>query len=66
MQSRLPAYVKLWFATDALLALFPPLHWAARGPDPVWGAPLALLYVFGTSTFIALSVVTAYFVTRRP
>ena len=60
MKSSLPAYVKLWFAADLFLALFPPLHWAARGHDPIFGAPVALLYVFGTSVFIALSVVAAY------
>src|SRR5215216_242203 len=26
MRSSLPAYVKLWFAADLFLALFPPLH----------------------------------------
>ena len=66
MQSSLPAYVKLWFAADLFLALFPPLHWAARGPDPIFGGPLALLYIFGTSAFIALSVVVAYFAGRQP
>jgi hypothetical protein len=65
MQSSLPAYVKLWFAADLFLALFPPLHWAARGHDPIFGAPVALLYVFGTSAFIALSVVVAYLATRE-
>ena len=35
MRSSLPVYVKLWFAADLFLALFPPLHWAARGPDPI-------------------------------
>lgn len=65
MRSSLPAYVKLWFAGDLFLALFPPLHWAARGPDPIFGVPLALLYVFGTSVFIAASVVVAYFAGRE-
>jgi hypothetical protein len=60
MQSPLPVYVKLWFAADLFLALFPPLHWSARGYDPIFGAPLALFYIFGTSAFIALSVVAAY------
>jgi hypothetical protein len=66
MQSSLPVYVKLWFAADLFLALFPPLHWAARGPDPIFGAPLALFYIFGTSAFIALSVVVAYLADRQP
>lgn len=65
MPSALPTYLKLWFAADLILALFPPLHWAARGHDPVLGAPVALLYIFGTSVFIALSVVVAYLATRE-
>jgi hypothetical protein len=64
MRSSLPAYVKLWFVADLFLALFPPLQWAARGPDPIFGAPLALFYVFATSAFIAASVVTAYLAGR--
>lgn len=65
MGSSLPTFVKVWFAADLFLALFPPLHWAARGHDPIFGAPVALLYVFGTSGFIALSVVVAYLATRE-
>lgn len=65
MRSSLPTYLKLWFAADVILALFPPVHWAARGRDPLFGAPLALLYIFGTSIFIALSVVVAYLATRQ-
>jgi hypothetical protein len=65
MGSSLPTFVKVWFAADLFLALFPPLHWAARGHDPIFGAPVALLYVFGTSGFIALSVVVAYLATRK-
>lgn len=65
MRSSLPTYLKLWFAADVILALFPPVHWAAHGRDPLFGAPLALLYIFGTSAFIALSVVVAYLATRQ-
>jgi hypothetical protein len=65
MQLPLPAYVKLWFAADLFLALFPPLHWAAHGTDPISGAPMALLYIYATSAFVALSVVFAYLGGRR-
>jgi hypothetical protein len=64
MQLPLPAYVKLWLAADLGLALFPPLHWAAQGTDPIFGAPMALLYIYGTSAFVALSVVFAYLGSR--
>lgn len=65
MQSPLPTYLKMWFAADLVLALFPPIHWLARGRDPVFGAPVALLYIAGTSACIALSVVVAYLATRQ-
>lgn len=65
MQPSLPTYLKLWFAADLALALFPPIHWAAHGKDPVFGAPVALLYIYGLSAFIALSVVVAYLATRQ-
>ncbi|OWJ58647.1 hypothetical protein [Inquilinus limosus] len=61
MSPRLPIIIYLWFALDLLLALFPPLHWAAGGNATVLGAPAILVYLFGTSVFIAASVVAAYF-----
>jgi hypothetical protein len=60
MSLRLPIAIQLWFALDILLALFPPLHWAVGGGAPVLGVPETLLYLFGTSLFIAASVVAAY------
>lgn len=60
MHARLPAVLYAWFAIDLLLALAPPLHWALSGSAPVLGVPRVLLYLFGTSAFIAASVVTAY------
>lgn len=64
MASRLPMIVKAWFALDLLLALFPPIHWWASGGDPVFGVPRVLFYVYGTSAFIAASVVAAYVTDR--
>ena len=61
MRTQLPMFVKAWFALDLFLALFPPLHWTASGFDAIFGVPRALLYLFGTSLVIALSVVVAYF-----
>lgn len=65
MFQRLPTYIKIWFALDLFLALFPPLHWAASGSDPVLGVPRSLLYIYSLCVFIALSVVVAYFAGSR-
>lgn len=62
MTKPLPLLIRLWFAADALLALLPPLHWAAGGAGSSVGAPRVLLYLFGSSVFVATSVVVAYFV----
>ena len=62
MTKPLPLFIRLWFAADALLALLPPLHWAAGGDAPLLGVPGALLYLFATSAFISASVVVAYVV----
>lgn len=64
MRSELPVFIKIWFAVDLVLALFPPVHWAMSGADPIFGIPSALLYTFGTSFVIAASVVAAYFSDR--
>ena len=60
MRVPLPFFVKLWFGLDLFLALFPPLHWAASGTEPILGVTKPLLYLYGTSLFIAASVVVAY------
>lgn len=65
MTKPLPHLIRLWFAADALLALLPPLHWAAGGAAPVLGMPGVLVYLFGSSAFIAASVVAAYVVDGR-
>jgi len=59
MHAQLPMLVKAWFTLDLFLVLFPPLHWAASGADPVFGVPRALLYLLSVCAFIALSVVVA-------
>ncbi len=61
MRVPLPLFVKIWFGLDLFLALFPPLHWAASGTEPILGVPRPLFYLYGTSLFIAASVVVAYF-----
>jgi hypothetical protein len=61
MRANLPMLVKTWFVLDLFLAWFPPFHWAASGADPVLGIPRALCYLFMVSSFIAASVIVAYF-----
>lgn len=61
MRVPLPRFIKIWFSLDLFLALFPPLHWAASGTEPIFGVPKPLFYLYGTSLFIAASVVAAYF-----
>lgn len=61
MRSRLPLFVKVWFAVDLFLALFPPVHWAVSDAEPVAGVPMSLVYLGLTGLCIMLSVVVAYF-----
>lgn len=64
MGSQLPMLIKVWFAIDLVLALFPPVHWAMSGGDPILGVPRSLFYLYGTGALIAASIVTAYFSDR--
>ncbi|MGX9981615.1 hypothetical protein [Methylobacterium fujisawaense] len=53
--------VKLWFALDAVVALAPPLYWAADGrTTPVAGVPIALCYFLTVSLCITASLIAAY------
>lgn len=53
--------VKIWFALDAVVALAPPLYWAADGrTTPIAGIPAALFYFLAVSTCITASIVVAY------
>jgi hypothetical protein len=60
MRAPLPLFVRVWFGLDLILALFPPLHWVASGTETIFGLPQPLVYLYGTSVFIAASVVVAY------
>ncbi|OZB29455.1 MAG: hypothetical protein B7X49_06920 [Acidiphilium sp. 34-64-41] len=61
-----PGWIKIWFGLDAVLALFPPLYWAASGPQPApLGLPLAVLYFSVTGLCIACSIVVAYLIESR-
>jgi hypothetical protein len=64
MGSGLPTFIKIWFAVDLVLALFPPVHWAMSGGDPILGVPRSLFYLYGAGALIAASIVAAYFADR--
>lgn len=53
--------VKLWFALDAVVALAPPLYWAANGRTaPIAGIPTALFYFLAVSLCNTASLIAAY------
>lgn len=53
--------VKLWFALDAIVALAPPLYWAADGRTmSIAGVPAALFYFLAVSVCITASLIAAY------
>jgi hypothetical protein len=56
-----PGWIKYWFALDAILALLPPVYWAASGPEPsVLGLPLSVFYFILTGASITGSIMVAY------
>ncbi len=58
--------VTLWFVADMVLALAPPLYWAASGPLPaIFGVPLSMAYFLLIGLFISASVVVAFVAERR-
>jgi hypothetical protein len=48
----------VWFSVDAVLALLPPLYWAAGDGSVAW----SYLYFLGTGAVIVASVVAVYVV----
>ncbi len=55
--------VRLWFALDAVVALAPPIYWAANGRTvPILGMPAALFYFLAVDACIAASIVAAHLV----
>jgi hypothetical protein len=62
-RSPLRAIVAAWFVVDGLVALAPPLYWAADGATPsILGLPLALAYFLAVATCIAASIIAAAWV----
>jgi len=55
------AYVWIWFACDALLALCPPVYWlAARASPRILGLPCSIVYFCLLGVFITASLLAAY------
>ncbi len=53
--------ISLWFVLDAVVALAPPLYWAADGrTGTFFGLPIALCYFLAVGLCIAASIVAAY------
>jgi hypothetical protein len=54
--------VRVWFAANVLLALCPPLYWAADAhrEAAVWGMPVTLFYFLVISISITASILYAY------
>jgi hypothetical protein len=54
--------ISLWFIFDAVVALAPPLYWAAdANTRPILSIPIALLYFLAVGACITGSVIAAYF-----
>lgn len=64
--SEYPFWIRAWFALDAILALLPPIYWAASGRDPsILGLPLSVFYFALTGACISASIVVAFAVETR-
>ena len=59
------AYIWIWFALDALLALFPPVYWVAAQPTPILGLPCSIIYFSVLGIFITASLLAAYWDDER-
>lgn len=58
--------INIWFSLDLVLALFPPLYWAASGRSPqVLGLPLSVTYFLVVGAFISASIVVAFMAETR-
>ncbi|HTJ26180.1 MAG TPA: hypothetical protein VMA36_08445 [Candidatus Limnocylindria bacterium] len=57
-RTRLPILV---FGGGLILALLPPVHWAASGAGLVLGLPRSLFYLFASSVLLTAGVVGLWF-----
>jgi hypothetical protein len=55
------SWITAWFALDAIVALAPPIYWAANGQTaPIFGLPTAVFYFVAVAVCITASIVVAY------
>jgi hypothetical protein len=60
------AYIWIWFALDAFLALFPPVYWVAAQPKPkILGFPCSIVYFVGLGILVTASLLAAYWDDER-
>jgi hypothetical protein len=60
------AYIWIWFALDAFLALFPPVYWVAAQPTPtIFGLPCSIIYFGALGVFVTASLLAAYWDDER-
>jgi hypothetical protein len=59
-------WIMAWFSLDAIVALAPPIYWAADGKTtPILGLPAAVFYFVAVAVCIAASIVAAYLAEAR-
>lgn len=55
------SWITAWFALDAIVALAPPIYWAADGQTaPILGVPAAVFYFVAVAVCITASIAAAY------
>lgn len=63
---QLPAWIRLWFVVDAVIAMAPPVYWLFGEPaEFVTGIPNALIYFLLVGMIICASIIAAYIAEAR-
>lgn len=59
-------WITAWFMIDAVVALAPPIYWAANGEmTPILGLPAAVFYFIAVAVCITASIIAAYWAEAR-
>lgn len=59
-------WITAWFLLDAVVALAPPIYWAANGEmTPILGLPAAVFYFVAVAVCITASIIAAYWAEAR-
>jgi hypothetical protein len=65
-EPKLPAWIRVWFVVDAVIAMAPPVYWLFADPaEFVAGIPNALIYFLLVGTIICASIIAAYIAEAR-